>query len=337
MRIIAPLLVLLSPLASWANDTTFVGQFPAKIVPNQVQMVNLPEKSLISDLAPEGACEKGQIIARLDADEMAEGKVDLELKILRDKITKTDAIRDLEKKKRELEFYMSLSKKEREFETTIYKSEDLPPERALEDLNMRLELAIKELDRAEYTLRKDFADKEKKSILVMPFRGRLQYHITLPDDMSAPFECTPVQQFATVCDDSAFYISIGISQTDLTQLPAERFSVSIPLPAGKELTGKYDHRRVERNATSDLLVYYFRVPQEDHEVAFSMIGTQGKARLYYHGTGDVKRLSKAQLSSDPRASSVEDWQELIQIIYPDYNILLEADKDILIIPKGQEP
>lgn len=300
-------------------------------------MVNLPEKSLISDLAPEGACEKGQIIARLDADEMAEGKVDLELKILRDKITKTDAIRDLEKKKRELEFYMSLSKKEREFETTIYKSEDLPPERALEDLNMRLELAIKELDRAEYTLRKDFADKEKKSILVMPFRGRLQYHITLPDDMSAPFECTPVQQFATVCDDSAFYISIGISQTDLTQLPAERFSVSIPLPAGKELTGKYDHRRVERNATSDLLVYYFRVPQEDHEVAFSMIGTQGKARLYYHGTGDVKRLSKAQLSSDPRASSVEDWQELIQIIYPDYNILLEADKDILIIPKGQEP
>lgn len=337
MRLIHPLLALICPILAWAQEPTFVGQFPSKIVPKQVQLLNLPEKSMVSDLAREGKLAKGSVIARLNAEEIAEEKVDLEIKILRDKITKTDVMRDLEKKKRELEFYLSLSAKEREYEMSIYKSDDVPPEQAVEDLKERIELAKQELARSAYTMRRDFEKKEKNSTLLMPFDGRLQYHVTLPDDTSEPFECTPVQQFATLCDDDAFYITIGISQTDLTQLPAEQFSVLIVLPAGKELRGSYEFRRVERNGNSDMLVYYFRVPQDDHETSFGMIGTTGKARLYFQGKGEITRLSKATLSVDPRAQNAQDWTELIEQLYPDYNILLEADKDILIIPKGQEP
>ncbi len=337
MRLLTPLFALVLPLSAWASNSISVGQFPAKVVPKQVELLNLPEKSIVSNLAPEGKCTKGTVIARLNEEEIEEEKADLELKILRDKVTRIDAIRDLEKKKRELEFYQSLSKKEREFETSIYKSEDLPPEQAIKDIEMRLDLSQKELDRAEYTMRKDFEKKEEKSILSMPFDGRIQYHITLPADLSAPFECSPVMQFATLCDDTDFYISIGINQTDLTQLPAERFTASIQLPAGKELSGTYAFRRVERNGNSDLLVYYFRVPTEDQETAFTMIGTQSKANLHYECAANVKRLSKADLSIDPRAENAEDWQDLIKKIHPDYNILIEADKDILIIPEGQEP
>lgn len=337
MRLIPPLLALICPILAWAGEPVFVGQFPSKIVPKQIQLLNLPEKSVISDLAHAGKLKKDSVIARLNADEIAEEKVDLELKILRDKITKTDALRDLEKKKRELEFYLSLNSKEREYETALYKSDDVPPEQAIKDLEDRIDLAKKELERSAYTMRRDFEKKEKNSVLIMPFDGRLQYHITLPDDISIPFECTPIQQFATLCDDDAFYITIGITQTDLTQLPAEQFSVTIALPAGKELKGTYEFRRVERNGNSDMLVYYFRVPADDHETAFDMIGTTGKARLYFEGAGEITRLSKAQLSIDPRAQNAEDWSDLIEQVYPDYNILLEADKDILIIPKGQKP
>ncbi|MFI3243732.1 MAG: hypothetical protein R3Y56_05730 [Akkermansia sp.] len=337
MRFFASILTLLCPICLGANEPVFIGQFPSKVVPKQVELLTIPERSIISELAAEGACEKDAVIARLNADKIAEAKEELEMKVLRDRVTRTDALRDLEKKKRELNFYLSLTKKEREFEASVYKSDDLPPEQALEDLDMRIDLAKKELERSERTLRKDFEEKEKKSILRMPFKGRIQYHIVLPDDTSVPFECSPVQQFATLCDDEDFYITIGIGQPDLTQLPAEQFSVIVKLPAGKELTGTYEFRRVERNGSADMLVYFFRVPVEDHETAFSMLGTQGQARLYYQSKSEVKRLNKAELTADPRAENVEDWQELIKLIYPDYNILIEADKDILIIPQGQEP
>ncbi len=337
MRFFAPILLLLSPLALGANEPVFIGQFPAKVVPKQVEFLTVPERSIISDLAPAGACEKGQVIARLNAEKIADGEDELEIKILRDRVTRTDSLRELENKKRELNFYLSLSKKEREFEANVYKAEDLPPEQALEDIDMRIDLAKKELARAEYSLRKEFEEQKKKSILCMPFNGRIQYHVQLPEDTSVPFECSPVQQFATLCDDSKFYITISIGQPDLTQLPADRFSVTIHLPAGKELKGTYEFRRVERNSNSDMLVYFFSVPTADHETAFTMLGTQGQARLYYQSASDVKRLNKAELTADPRAENVEDWQELIKLIYPDYNILLEADKDILIIPQGQEP
>ncbi len=337
MRFFAPIFLFLSPLTLWASEPIFIGQFPAKVVPKQIELLTLPERSIVSDLAPAGSCEKDAVIARLNAEKIADAEDELEIKILRDRITRTDALRELEKKKRELKFYMSLSAKEREFEANIYQSEDLPPEKAIEDLDIRIDLAKKELERAEYTMRKEFDEQKKKSILRMPFKGRIQYHVLLPDDTSKPFECSPVQQFATLCDDAKFYISISIGQPDLTQLPAERFSVSIQLPAGKQLNGSYEFRRVERNGSNDMLVYFFCVPMEDRETAFTMLGTQGQARLYYQSTGDIKRLSKADLSADPRAENVEDWQELIKLIYPDYNILIEADKDILIIPQGQEP
>lgn len=337
MRLFASFLALICPLAAWAGESIFVGQYPSKIVPKQIQLLNLPEKSIISDISAPGRLAKDAVIARLNAEKIAEEKVDLELKILRDRITKTDALRDLEKKQRELKFYVSLSAKEREFETTIYKADDIPPEQAIKDLDARIDLAQKELERAEYTMRKDFAEKEKNSVLIMPFAGRLQYHVTLPDDTSVPFECIPVQQFATLCDDSAFYITIGITQTDLTQLPAEQFSVTIDLPAGKQLKGCYEYRRVERNGNLDMLVYYFRIPQADAETAFDMLGTTGKAKLYFESSGSIQRVSKAELSMNPHAENAEDWADLIKMVYPDHHILLEADKDVLIIPKGQEP
>lgn len=330
-------LSLLLPLSAWADELILVGEYPAKILPHQVRLLAMAKKGMISDLAPAGSLKKGQIIAYIDKEDVLDDKKDMELTILRNRMKHLDTVRDLELEERQLEFYLSLSNKEREYEKEIYSSNNIRPEEAIKDLKQRIDLEKQDAVRTEYTQRRQFKEKEELSTFVMPFDGRIQYHVTLPDDLSKPFECEPIQQFATICDDSAFYITLNISDAALSQLPVQYFSASIELPAGKSLEGSFDFRRVERVSNGDMLVYYFRVAEEDKETAFSLLGTTAKAKLYYKCSANVKRVNKAELSTSRHAEESEDWQDVIKKMYPDYNVLLEAGKDILILPKGEEP
>ena len=300
-------------------------------------MLSLTEKSTITELAEEGHLKKGDLIARVNYEQLLDEKEEIELTIKRDKITSLDKIRDLEQQRRKLNFHISLSEEERQYEQELVPADAPPPEEAIEDLSLRIDLEKEECDFKEKQKRKNYQLKESKARFTMPFDGRLQYHFVKPADTSKAFECAPAAQFATICDDSVYYIAVSITEANLTQLPEKNFSVRIPLPAGKELKGTFAYRRVEGKQNADMLIYYFTVPEQDKNRAFNMIGSTASAELHYQCPAGTKRVSKAELAIDPNAEGLDNWEELIKRSYPQYNILIETEKEIIIIPEGTNP
>lgn len=58
--------------------------------------------------------------------------------------------------------------------------------------------------------RLEFRKKEEKYILRMPFDGKLQYQFSFPRDDSTSLYLDAASSIATVCDDSAYYITIPL-------------------------------------------------------------------------------------------------------------------------------
>lgn len=186
--------------------------------------------------------------------------------------------------------------------------------------------------------REEFERSHLANTLKMPYAGRLQYNVTLPEDRTKPFEHAAVssQPFATVCDDSAFYITINLSQSELTQLPPQQFTAEVALPDGKKLCGKYDHHRVEHNGSTDMLVYFFRLPREDSDTAYSMLGSNAKAALVFECGEELRVEGKAQMLNRPEAADCENWEQLVERLFPDCNIVLIAERNIVLRPKDSQ-
>ncbi len=332
------LLALLTafPLAA---EPVLVGSFPAKVVPEQLSVLNLPESGTVTDLAAEGHLAKGAVIAILNKERMEEEREDMEFALAKERISQKDELKKLRQQREKLVFYLGLSADERKYagDARPQGGEEPSPESLL-DIDERISLAQRELDTMEKRKRDAFDRQHEKMTLHMPFDGRLQYNVTLPEDRSKPYEITGmVQNFATVCDDSSYYVTISVSRSDLSLLPESRFSVRVALPEGKELRAPYAFRRVERaSGGSDMLVYFFRLPQEDSETAYSMLGSNTKAELFYEVDGTVERIGKAQLAAHPAAATCESWPELVSRVYPDAVVVVVADRDIVIRHAGQE-
>lgn len=337
--LIIAVLSLLFP-ATGRAEALIVGKYDAKIVPEQVATLSFQSKGLVSDLLRCGdqRVEKGSVIAVMDKDKTADEREDMELQIQRERLNKKDEIRKLELQREKLTFYLSLSEKERSY-AQEYKpdGDDVSAHDTLVDIDERIALNRRELNTMERRKRLDFDTKHEPLTLRMPFTGRLQYHFNMPEDASAPFEYTPHPSlpFATVCDDSAFYITLRISDTNLTLLPGESFSASVKLPGGKQLLGSFAFRRVEHAGSSgDILVYFFKVPEEDRSTAFKMLGSNMEATLMYSSHPGSMHVRKADLLAHPAAAECEDWQQLVSIIYPDYDLFLVAERELLIRPKS---
>lgn len=310
-----------------------VGILPAKIVPEQVATLTA-EPGEISDLADETQHqERGAVLAQVNLRRTEQEREEMELKIARERITTKDELRKLEAQRSKVKFYLSLSPSERRYAADAMKEEETPPsEESLKDIEERIELLKKEAETAPRLKRNEFERVHAKNTIKMPFSGRIQYHFTRPADGAEVFDYVPIpgQHFVSVCDDSAFYITIGLSRAELTQLPPENFTVSVSLPGGRVLTGRYDHRRVEQNGNSDMLVYFFRLPQEDHETAYGMLGTAAQAKLCYDAGEDVLSLRKLDLVSRPEAAECENWEELVTRLYPEYSLLLIGEREIIL-------
>ncbi len=314
-----------------------VGRYSAKIVPERVSVLTIPDAGIVSDLASaEGRLEAGTVIAILDKERTAENREDMELQIARERINKRDEIQKLRNQRRKVEFYNSLSTDERRFNSD-FKGDDQPGSNTLQDIDERISLLERELKTVERRKRKEFDEKHDKLTLRMPFRGRLQYNITLPEDTSKPFEYTEtVRSFATVCDDSAFYISISISDSNISLLDEKCFSATVKLPGEKQLTGTYSHRRVERNPNGgDMLVYFFRLPESEHETAYNMLGSNTNAELIYETGGETLHIAKTELVMHPKASECETWEQLIRLTHPEYKILLIGRRELVLVPSAQ--
>ena len=342
LRTIALLAALAaSPLGA---EVVSVGKYPAKIVPEQVATLNFQGKGTVTDLLRDasGRIEKDTVVGILEKQKTAEAREDMELQIARERLSKRDEIRKLEVQREKLRFYLKLTPAERAY------AKDLRPEgdgnvspTAMKDIDERIDLLKRELSTMERRKRAEFEAKHEPNTLRMPFTGRIQYNVILPENPDEPLDYTQgaaIRSFATVCDDSAFYITLNISSSDLTLLPEERFSAYVELPGGRRLSGTYAFRRVEASGSSgDMLVYFFRLPPEDHEMAFNMMGSNASAVLLYSAEEGVERVPKIKLLAHPAAPDCEDWKQLVSIAYPGYVIVVVTERDILIRKLQNEP
>ncbi|MDO4221853.1 MAG: hypothetical protein Q4C88_07025 [Akkermansia sp.] len=328
--------VFLLPLQAGAQPVP-VGSFPAKIVPEQATTLPL-ERGTVSDLADASRrLKRGDVVARVNVEKTEREREEMELQISKEKLAKRDELRKLESQRSKLHFYLnSLSDEERKFAKDMGGEDMQPSKEALADIEERISLLQREMDRMPQRKREEFERAHESMTVKMPYDGRLQYNITLPEDREKPFEYTASgsQPFATVCDDSAFYITINLNQTELTQLPPEQFSAEVALPDGKKLCGTFHHRRVEHNGSTDMLVYFFRLQPQDHETAYTMLGGNAKAAITFETGEDVRIESKAKLLNRPEAAESENWEELVQRMFPDYNIVLIAERDIVLRAKN---
>lgn len=328
-----PLLMLTGSLTVAAPVQ--VGTLPAKIVPEQIAAMPL-DRGLVSDLAAPGERRKrGDILAVLNKEQMTQEREEMELKLARDRMTRRDEIRKLEAQRRKVVFYLSLTRSERRYAQTPAGQDELPPsEESLADIDERIALLKREVESMNRIRNNELNRKHARNTLRMPFDGRIQYHFTLPENIEEPFEysATGSMPFATVCDDSAFYITLNISRAELTQLPENQFSAVIDLPAGKTLRGEFAHRRVEEGNSGDMLVYFFRLPKDAHEQAFNMLGSNARARLLFDAPDGTMQLDKGELARHPAATECSNWEELVQKLYPEYRLLLIGEHQILIIP-----
>ncbi len=324
-----------------AADVIDLGKYPAKIVPEQVAVLNLPERGQVTDIPRVNRLKKGDTVAIVNRDQTADEREDMELALERERLNTRDEIRKLEAQHKQVSFYLNLTEGERKYATDIAGQEGGPPTReALRDIDDRLSLAKRNLSSMERRKRAEFERTHENLTLRMPFDGRIQYHVTLPENPDTPYEHTGanVQNFATVCDDSAFYITVSISGSELSTLPEHAFSAYVDLPEGKRISGTYAFRRVERsNSGSDILAYYFRLPKADHELAYNMLGSNSQATLLFDAGSDTKRVTKAELSRHPEAEQCESWRELVGRAYPDYNIVLITAREIVLRRKQVPP
>lgn len=328
---------LAAMLSQLSAEPVQVAVLPAKVVPEQAATLNL-ENGILTQLADTSRrVEAGSVIAVLNEERTAQEREEMELQIARENMRLRDELRKLQVQRDKIIFFLKLSQSERRYARKM-DADDLPPtEESLRDIDERMELLKREMSSAPRLKRQEFERSHAKLTLKMPFSGRLQYNFNPPQNISQPFEYQglPGRPFATVCDDSAFYISVNLSAADLTQLPEENFSVCINLPEGRQLTGQFAHRKVEKNssANSDMLVYYFRVPEADKETAFSMLGSNAKASLVYEAGDNVLFVSKLELITHPEAAQCENWEQLAARAYPEHTLILIGERQLILRPR----
>lgn len=308
-----------------------IGKMPAKIVPEQVTQLSFQSKGMVSDIVPDTSqrLEKGVVVGIMDKDKMDEALEDMELQITRDRFTKRDEVRKLKLQRKKLGFYLNLSPEERKYAKDMQQEDDT----TVEEIDERIDLIQKELSTMERRKRAEFEAKHEQNTLRMPFAGRLQYHFPMPEDPSKPFEYAQggLRPFASVCDDSAFYITLNINDTDLSLLPEERFSAFISMPSGKQLRAPFAFRRVEKsNGGGDMLVYFFKLSPEDHETAYNMLGSNATATLLYSAEEGVSVIPKLRLLAHPAAPECEDWKELVAKAYPGHVVVIVTEREVLI-------
>ena len=332
----AALLAVFAPVLN--AEPVQVALLPAKIVPEQAATLHL-ENGVVSHLADASQRQPaGAVVAVLNEERTAQEREELELKIARENMRLRDELRKLEVQRQKVQFYLELSPRERRYAKGMG-ADDLPPTpESLRDIDERIALLKREQESSPRLMKQDFERNHAKLTLKMPFAGRLQYNFPVPEDLSRPFEYVslPGRQFAAVCDDSAFYITVALTRPELINLPEENFSVSVSLPEGRQLCGTFAHRKLEQNTggRGDMLVYYFKVPEADKETAFNLLGSNAQARLDYEAGDQVQKVSKLELVSHPVAAECENWEQLVQRLYTDHVLILVGERNIIIRPRN---
>lgn len=195
----------------------------------------------------------------------------------------------------------------------------------------KIELSKRELSLVEDKPRLDFRKKEEKYILRMPFDGKLQYQFSIPPDNSVALYMDAASPIATVCDDSSYYLTISISDPDLTNLPPESLSLSVPLGDGSALKGVLPSngwRRMFPAAGNCWRIFPF-APSGACTSPFDA-GFQLHGPSLLHAAGRSVSSQQGEAGFPAGGKKCSSWQELLEKVHPDLELVVNGETELIV-------
>lgn len=319
-----------SAVRSPREKECYVGTYATRIVPEQIRVFAAPVAGIVTDvvLDPEQRVRRGTIIGKLNKEDIELEREELEVALVKERVEKEEEIDRLLKEREECLFNLSLTKEERLYSKDKDKTFET---RMLDLLDRKIKLAREELSVSQKRKTEDFEKKTDTFILKMPFDGRLKYVFT-PNADEGEYYVDAGKEIVGVCDDSAFYFSIVISSPEITQLPPESFKFVGELGTGKKIEGTFSHKREEKSsnpANPEITTFFFKVGAEDSETMYRMLGVRPLGKLYFSGDENMIFISKIELASRAEAKDAQSWQELLEKVKPDYELVLVGETQII--------
>ncbi len=329
--LIFPILAALWVVAalSSSGEGLYVSRHAARILPQRIVTISAPEAGDARILSfAEGRVDAGTKLAVLNDDILTMEERELELSIRQQRLERDKAVHKLSKSREELEFIRNLPQQRRGYvEEHLKTSVD---EELLSAIDEEIALLNEKFKLAEDRLRQAAEKKRRASTLVMPFDGRIRYHIPLPDREGASVTIPSSVPVLTAIDDSAYYIVLAAGNPNWTKLEHERLQLTVNLGSGHSLRARWHHQIVEKGERGESLFYYFRLPEQDSERAFSLLGTNIVAELYYDCDKDWLYERKSDLAAEMGATPIETWEKLVETLRPGYGIVFIGETHLCL-------
>ena len=319
---------------AWGEGALYVTRVAARVVPERVVAVTATEGGEVEICrAGDGRAEKGELLVRVNPDELAMEEAELELQIGRSKVEGESELLQLTRQKEEMEFISTLPGNKR-----VYVEKHMEAKvdaRALALLEQKIALVHERMRLNEAKLRAAFALKEQMRTIRMPFDGRVQFHVSpLPGSMRTPVASG--DPLVTLADDSKLFVAVPVADPTLTLMEAQRLVVRLDRGEGALLQAEWSHRRVEKSGRDEALVYYFRVPEWAQEKAWAMLGANVVAELCCRGESDWLYEEKALLAREAGEQAFETWEALVAALRPGYVIVFSGETHLALRPQRED-
>ncbi len=318
---------------AWAESELYVSRHAAKILPHRIVTIPSPENGELKILS----FGKGRINADTDLAILNESvflleekEMELNIRRLRHELNKN--ILALNKQKEELNFIKEQPQTNRGFMEQRLKVE--PDEKVLASLDEEIHLLEEKARLDEDRLRQGIEKKRKACVLTMPFSGMLQYHIPLPEKEGEIMPITASTPIATVIDDSVFYVVINAADPSWSKMEHKRLLLSVNLGNGEKIKARWHSKKVDKGNQGETLYYYFQLPAEHNDKAFSLLGANIIAELYYEAENDWLYESKSALALEAGSTQINTWEELVTRLRPGYHIVFIGETHLCLKKKS---
>lgn len=318
-----------------ASGIHYISRYAAAVVPQQMLTVPLSEPGVVEFCHKgEGRVEKGTLLVRVNAKELALEEAELRNQQRQNKVSAEEQLLKLRRQKEELEFIMAQPAERRQFMEARFKTQ--ADERALALLNEQIAVQEERVRISNEKLQQAFDKKKETREVRMPFDGRVQFHINPPTGEERTMPVAQTGPLLTAVDDAQLYVAVTPQEAEVVKLPPDRMVLKLDLGGGKFLDATWHHKKVEQRNRQETLVYYFSLSEENREQAWDMVGANTVAELYYRAAEgeELLYLHKHELAAAAGKRVFESWEELVAALHPDYEIVFTGETHICLRKKA---
>ncbi len=310
-------------------DNVYVSRHAAKILPHNITTIVSPDSGELRILnRGEGRLPVDTHLALVNEDKLLIEEREAELSIRQQRQERDKAVQALRKQKEELLFLQKLPPERRAFAQERLKT--TVDERVMTFIDEEIAIADERFRLAEERTRKSAQRMREASTLRMPYDGRLQYHIPLPEEEDMKITIPASTPIATVIDDSAFYVVLAATDPSWSKLEHERLQLVVNLGGGETLKAHWHHQKVDKGERGESLFYYFILPDSDRDKAFALLGANIVAELFYRKESDWIYISKARLAREAGERTIETWEQLVDTLRPGYSIVFIGETHLCL-------